>query len=186
MGIARHRGWLVLVVLLAGTAARAEPLPQALADALPAAVFRGTETVRWLGFALYDASLWVPPATAAGVLDYAQPFVLRLRYARTVSGKAIADVSRDEIARLNPALPSAQLAQWHARMLAAFPDVDAGVELAGLHVPGSGVRLFHNGQSLAELPGDDFSRAFFGIWFDARTRTASLRDRLLSGREATP
>ena len=90
-----------------------------------------------------------------------------------------ADASREEIARLKAATPE-QLGQWHARMLAAFPDVEAGTELAGMHIPGVGMRLFQNGVPRAELPGEDFSRAFFGIWFDPRTRNADVRARLLA------
>lgn len=182
MTILRGRGplWLVLAsLLLSSVPVRAEPLPAPLEGALPAAEFRGSGTVRWLGIALYDAALWVDPATPLGAVDYSIPFLLRLRYARAIPGRTIADASREEIARLQPVAPD-QLAQWHARMLAAFPDVEAGTELAGLHIPGVGMRLFRNGALHADLPGDDFSRAFFGIWFEPRTRTAAVRAQLLA------
>ena len=150
----------------------------ALAEALPAAEFRGMATARWFGIPLYDAALWVDRAMPAGAVDYSVPFVLRLQYARAIPGRAIADASREEIARLKAATPD-QLAQWHARMLAAFPDVEAGTELAGMHIPGVGMRLFQNGVPRAELPGEDFSRAFFGIWFDPATRNPAGREELL-------
>ena len=182
MKIMHCRGplWLVLPCLLLFIAsARADPLPAALAEALPTAEFRGAATARWFGFALYDAEFWVDRAMSVGAVDYSVPFVLRLYYARALPGRAIADVSRQEIARLQAVTPE-QLAQWHARMLAAFPDVEAGTELAGMHIPGVGMRLFHNGAIRADLPGDDFSRAFFGIWFDPRTRNAGVRTLLLA------
>ncbi len=154
-------------------------MPAAFVESIPTAEARGTATVRWLGIALYDAALWVDRAMPVGAMDYSVPFVLRLRYARAIPGRAIADTSRDEIARLQAA-PAERLAQWHARMRTVFPDVEAGTELAGLHVPGVGMRLFRNGVVLAELPGDDFSRAFFGIWFDEQTRNPGIRAQLLA------
>lgn len=170
--------WLVLAVLLSAANAQAQPgsQPFALSDA----VYRGATTVRWLGIPLYEASLWVEPGTPAGQIDYARAFVLRIRYARPIAGRTLADASRDEIARLQ-APPPDLLSEWHARMLAVFPDVERGTEIAGMHVPGVGIRFFLNGGALAEVPGDDFSRAFFGIWFDARARNSSGRNELLGG-----
>ncbi len=182
MGILQGRAPLCLVLaclLLSGVSARAEPLPVAIAESLPAAELRGTATARWFGIALYDAALWVDRTMPAGAVDYSIPFVLRLHYTRAIPGRAIADASRAEIGRLHTPAPE-QLAQWHARMLAAFPDVEAGTELAGMHVPGVGMRLFYNGVVRADLPGDDFSRAFFGIWLDRRTRDAGVRAQLLA------
>ncbi len=180
-----YRGWpafLVLFYALTLGAARAEPLPEPLAAELPEARFRGTAAVRWFGIPLYEASLWVHRLAPDGGLDYSQPFVLRLRYARPFTGRSIAEMSRTEMARLSR-VPAEQLARWHDSMLRAFPDVAAGAELAGVHVPGVGMRLFHNGRVLTELPGDDFSRAFFGIWFAPETRDRSVRERLLSPRD---
>jgi len=187
MGIARGTWPALIVLLLALTAglARAEPLPLPFAASLPDARFQGTATVRWLGVPMYEASLWVHRATPAGSLDYSLPFVMRLRYVRPFAGRTIAEVSRAEIARLYQ-VPAEQLAHWHSGMLSAFPDVTAGAELAGMHVPGVGMRLFHNGQARADLPGDDFSRAFFGIWFAPQARDSSVRERLLSARQDRP
>ena len=182
MSILKGRALLCLVLaclLLSGVSATAEPLPVAIAESLPAAELRGTATARWFGIALYDAALWMDRAMPAGAEDYSIPFLLRLRFARSFSGRAIADASRAEIASLHAPAPE-QLAQWHARMLAACPDVEAGTELAGMHIPGVGMRLFYNGVVRADLPGDDFSRAFFGIWLDRRTRYAGVRAQLLA------
>lgn len=182
------RGWPALFALFCALtvgAAGAEPLPDPLAAELPEARFGGTATVRWLGIPLYEASLWVHRAAPAGVLDYSLPFVLRLRYARAFTGRSIAEASRAEMARLS-SVPAERLARWHDGMLRAFPDVAAGTELAGVHVPGVGMRLFHNGQARAELPGEDFSRAFFGIWFAPGARDASVRERLLLPRDDRP
>lgn len=159
--------------------ARAEPLPGVLATTMPDALFRGTATARWLGIPLYDAALWVDPAMRPDSLDYSLPFVLRLRYARSFSGETIANTSRDEIARMR-VVSAEQLTEWHARMRDTFPDVSAGTEIAGMNVPGVGVSFFRDGVFLADLPGGEFARAFFGIWFDPLARDATLRQKLLS------
>lgn len=170
--------FLFVAALLIAIGAQAEPFPPATPILLPDSIFRGATTVRWLGLPLYEAALWVENGTPAGALDYERPFVLRIRYARAIAGRTIAEVSREEIARLQSA-PSPLLSQWHSLMVAVFPNVDRGTEIAGMHQPGVGIRFFLNGAVLADLPGDDFSRAFFGIWFDPATRNPVGRAELL-------
>jgi hypothetical protein len=67
-------------------------------------------------------------------------------------------------------------------MRALFPDVAAGDTLTGVHLPERGARFFHNGRLLGEIRDPQFSRAFFAIWLDPRTREPSLRAALLGER----
>ena len=137
----------------------------------------GSGTLRWFGLRVYDAEL------RAGVrpVTFASPFALSLRYARGLKGRAIAERSLEEIAALGFGSP-AQRAAWAEAMRALFPDVAEGDSLTGLHLPGRGARFFFNGQLLGEIEDPNFSRAFFAIWLDPRTRAPSLRAALLGGR----
>jgi hypothetical protein len=106
----------------------------------------GQGRLTWLGFHVYDAALYAPAGfTAAG--SAASPFVLELTYARKLSGKAIAERSRDEIERLGYGT-SEQRARWLAQMSAIFPDVEKGKRLAGVNVPGGGARFYLDGRFL--------------------------------------
>jgi hypothetical protein len=134
----------------------------------------GDGTMRWFGLKIYEARLW----TAGGAPDFAQPFRLELRYARSLRGEAIAERSAEEIARLGFGTAE-QRARWLAAMRRLFPDVDEGDALAGEHVPGRGARFTHNDRPLGEVADPEFSRAFFSIWLDPRTREPGLRAALL-------
>ncbi|MFN7570438.1 MAG: chalcone isomerase family protein [Betaproteobacteria bacterium] len=137
----------------------------------------GQGRLTWLGFHVYDAALYAPAGfTAAG--SAASPFVLELTYARKLSGKSIAERSRDEIERLGYGTPE-QRARWFAQMAALFPDVEKGKRLAGVNVPGGGARFYLDGRFLGTIDAPAFAQAFFAIWFDERTAAPQLRASLL-------
>jgi hypothetical protein len=137
----------------------------------------GAGTLRWFGLRVYDAELWA----SGGSADFSSPLRLTLHYARALHGKAIAERSAEEIARLDFGSP-AQRAAWRDAMRALFPDVAAGDSLSGLYLPGRGARFFHNGQPLGEIDDAQFARAFFSIWLDPRTSAPDLRAALLGER----
>jgi len=134
----------------------------------------GEGTLRWFGLKIYEARLW----TAGGAPDFSRPFRLELRYARSLSGEAIAERSAEEIARLGFGTP-AQRAEWLDTMRRLFPDVAEGDALSGEHQPGVGARFTRNGRPLGEVADPGFSRAFFSIWLDPRTSEPGLRAALL-------
>ncbi|MGD9951555.1 MAG: chalcone isomerase family protein [Burkholderiales bacterium] len=134
----------------------------------------GEGTLRWFGFKVYEATLWAAGQRA----DLSAPLRLELRYARALSGRAIAERSDEEIARLGFGTAEAR-ARWLDEMRRLFPDVEAGDALAGEHLPGQGARFFRNGAPLGEIADPEFSRAFFSIWLDPRTSAPALRAALL-------
>jgi hypothetical protein len=137
----------------------------------------GQGTFRWLGLRVYDAALWAPD----GRLDFARPFALVLRYARAIDGETIAERSIEEIERLGAGSP-VQRASWAQRLRAAMPDVAVGDQITGVHRPGKGARFYLNGRPLGEIDDPAFSRAFFAIWLDPRTRAPALRAALIGAR----
>jgi hypothetical protein len=137
----------------------------------------GAGTLRWFGLRVYDAEL----RAAARPVGFSGPFALSLRYARALEGRAIAERSLKEITALGFGSP-AQRSAWATAMQALFPDVAEGDSLTGEHLPGRGARFFHNGRLLGEIDDPQFSRAFFSIWLDPRTREPALRAELLGGR----
>ena len=170
--------WALPLAALAQAPA-ASPLPAEAGVVLPGAQAAGTARMRFLGFGIYDATLWVTPGFRAS--SYAQhAHALDLAYLRTLDGRAIAERSLTEMQRQGPITP-AQAQSWLAAMSAAFPDVKAGDRLTGLHVPGVGASFWFNGQPRRAVPDPEFSRRFFGIWLADTTSEPTLRNLLLAG-----
>jgi Chalcone isomerase-like len=181
--IRAHARRITGVVLLAGTAAaglaseaRGPALPPEAARAYPTLSAAGAGTLRWFGFHLYDARLWTERERPGAD----RPFVLALRYARDFEGRSIARRSIDEIARLGFGT-APDRARWLAAMQDIFPDVTDGQELAGLNVPGGGVRFYLDGRAIGAIADSEFAQAFFAIWLDPRTQAPALRTALLRG-----
>ena len=162
--------------LLAGGAAGAQALavPDHVRRYISEAKVAGPGRMTWFGFHVYDAHLYVPRGFDANA-PMQQPFALELMYARKLDGRAIADTSRDEIARMGFGSDE-QRDRWHAQMTAVFPDVDKGQKITGINVPGVGARFYFDGRFRGAIADPEFARAFFSIWFDERTRAPRLRE----------
>jgi hypothetical protein len=161
----------------AADVADAPALPAELLSNLPAAGLLGAGRLRFLGLSIYDARLWVPNGFNAGT--YAQsPFALELIYLRSLSGKLIAERSLKEMRRQGGLSPEREQA-WLQAMLQAFPDVNAGDRITGLHTPGVGARFWLNSKPRATVNDPEFSRVFFGIWLSDASSEPQLRSQLL-------
>jgi hypothetical protein len=137
----------------------------------------GSGEMRWFGFKLYDAKLWVPAtASGASVLDSA--FALELRYARDIASARLVEASLEEMQRFGPA-EAGELALWREVLGKVFPDVKPGEVIVGRHDPQRGAEFFHQGRRTGSIDDLAFARRFFAIWLDPRTREPALRQRLL-------
>jgi hypothetical protein len=155
----------------------ASSLPPALRGALPSAALAGQATLRFWGFEVYQASLWVDRGfSASRYFDHG--FALELAYLRDFSGADIARRSLAEMERQAP-ISADQARRWGEQMSALFPDVKAGERLTGLHRPGAGARFLHNGRVVGEIADPEFARLFFGIWLSPNTSEPRLRLALL-------
>ena len=159
-------------------AAGALPPPAFVAESVPGALFGGSARMRFLGFEIYDAALWVAPGFQAS--KYAQsPLILDLRYLRGLYGSAIAKRSISEMRRAG-SFNAEQEQRWLAAMEASFPDVKEGDRITGVHNPVSGARFWFNGLARAPINDPEFSRLFFGIWLSSATSEPKLRTALLA------
>lgn len=164
---------------LAAPWAAASTAPGEVAQALAQGRLLGTGRMRYLLWDVFDATLWVQPGFAAPQY-YEHPFALELRYLRKLSGAELVASSLQEMRRVRGLDPAKELA-WSAAMRSAFPDVEPGDRITGVHRPGVGVRFFVNGRLQAVVDDADFGRAFFGIWLSPDTREPRLRGALLQG-----
>ena len=175
LGLGLVPGWLATAY--AAHVLDAANLPAELQSALPAARSLGAGRLRFLGMGIYDSRLWVPGGFNASA--YAQyPFALELNYLRSLSGKLIAERSLREMRRQGNISAEREQA-WLQAMLQAFPDVNAGDRITGLHTPGLGARFWFNGQPRPAIADTEFSRVFFGIWLSEASSEPQLRSQLL-------
>lgn len=155
-------------------------LPAEISAAWPQPRLVGEGLFRYMAFKVYRARLWAPESTPRfDPQRYAErPFALELRYERSLSGTAIAERSLEEMRRQGP-IDDADAARWLARMQRAFPDVQAGDRLVGLHDGAGGVRFFFNGRETAAIAEPRFAQRFFGIWLLPTTSAPALRESLI-------
>ncbi|MFA9218000.1 MAG: chalcone isomerase family protein [Sphingomonadaceae bacterium] len=182
----RRTALATLGLLLAGASAAAPVTPpEYVARALPGARLAGQGEFRWLLLSIYHAQLWVGPAGYRSQAPDGAPYLLELRYARDLEGKRIAQASVEQMAHVGVG-SSAQRQAWLERMRSAFPDVRRNDTLAGLYLPGQGVRFYLNGALLVEFADAEFAQAFFAIWLSPRTSASALRSALLQDAAAPP
>jgi len=138
----------------------------------------GEGTLRFLGFDIYRARLWVAPGFDAN--DYAaHPLALELTYHRGFSGEAIAKRSLEEMRRVGSFTPE-QAARWQQALQAALPDVKSGDRLLGVYQPGTGAVFRMGGRVVGEVADAEFARLFFGIWLSPQTSEPALRQALIA------
>lgn len=171
--------------VLATTAALWWPMQASAAEPTATAALNGKQTVgsslfRYWGFEVYQATLLAGARFDAARFEQ-QRFALELQYRRAFKGRDIAQRSIDEMQGIEP-LSAQQVADWQAAMQQAFPDIQPGDRLLGVHEPGSGARFYFNGQLRATVDDPEFSARFFGIWLSPRTSAPQLRAALIAGR----
>lgn len=140
----------------------------------------GQGTLRFLGFDIYHARLWVSSGFQPD--DYAgHPLALELAYQRDFSAQAIAQRSIEEMRRVGP-FTAQQAKRWQQALQAALPDIKAGDRLTGLYRPGAGAVFQMQGRTVGEVADPAFARLFFGIWLSPQTSEPRLREALLAAR----
>ena len=145
---------------------------------LSGARMAGSAKLRFWGFDVYHATLWVRPGFQAP--DFTRhAFALELDYLRDFTGAAIAARSIEEMRRIGR-FSDAKAEEWQTALRNALPDVRKGDRIAGLHVPGVGVRFLLNGKPFGEVRDAEFSSLFFGIWLSPGTSEPAMRQSLLA------
>lgn len=169
---------MLLAVLAWPVLAMPQALPDPVKSVLPQARAIGQGTLRWLGFHVYDATLWADgTAWSDGAL-----FALDIRYARNVRGEKLAATSVDEMRRMDLGSED-QLRRWGQAMARIFPDVAPGDRLIGINLPGRGAAFYSANRVLGHVNDHHFARAFFSIWLDARTSEPGLRAALIGSHD---
>jgi hypothetical protein len=142
-------------------------------------ILRGFGTKRFWGFTVYDAGLYLPEDlrdTEAILGPVAKKLVLR--YHRSIAKEDILRASWHNLEN-NPGLALEALRARIEQLHSKFRSVKAHDQYALLFVPGKGTELLFNGKSEIFIPGDDFQRAYFGIWLSDHPISKKLKRDLL-------
>ena len=145
--------------------------PLELPGQFSSAKLQGSGRLTWWGLHIYDAAFY-----RVGSLSSPE-FALNLRYQKSFSGISIANRSVEEMRRIG--VPDAQATLWGRELSAFLPNVESGQTLTAVYSPKQGTTFYHDRKQIAQIPGADFSKAFFGIWLDPKTSAPQLRSELL-------
>lgn len=142
---------------------------------------RAASLLRYWGFKVYSAALYVSKsARSADDVLGPTPKRLVLQYHRSIGREDIIKASLIKIAS-NPANDMEALRGRLEQLHAQFRTVQEGDRFELIYSPGKGSALVFNGKALCVIPGDDFMRAYFGIWLGEYALDEDLRSELLAG-----
>ncbi|PVV26118.1 MAG: hypothetical protein B6D79_07350 [gamma proteobacterium symbiont of Ctena orbiculata] len=167
-------GLLLLLCLLAGHGhARINPLHD-----YPTLQAVGSGELTWLGFKVYQATLYAP----LGEYGPDQLHALEIVYRLTISREQLAKTSLKEIEKIQGRRFADRTAILD-RFKAVFPDVSDGDAILGVHLPGEGARFYTRSEYLGPIDDPELAAAFFDIWLSPATTKPVLRRGLLGEAE---
>lgn len=164
----------------AETVARKAEFPAEAAVGGETLPLRGRHTLRWWGFDVYTAAFYVAPdrSTHDQILAADSPRKLVLHYHRRISAADIAKATERMIAR-NPHADVAGLRERLDAVYECYSDVREGDEYHIAYDPATKrTEIVLNGESQCTVEGDDFARAFFGIWVGPHGISSDMRRNL--------
>jgi hypothetical protein len=165
------------------------PLAPAHAASLPEPVVEsgyplrqvGSGDLRWLGRAIYQASLWTTSGRYSG-FGPGETVALSLDYRRSFS--------RDELVRITDIawrrlghVDADQRERWLAELRREWSDVTPGQNVTTVVIPNGPTHFYDQRGRFGQVDDPDFGPAFLAIWLDPRSIVGELRLRLLGGRD---
>lgn len=163
---------LAVLMLCLPMAAAAKPPELATAIASPEPVGRASMKALWIE--VYHASFW---SDSGGW--HQPPYALSLTYGMAFTARELADRSAEEMAHVSQ-LPADTRERYATQLATLWHDVQEGDRMTALAQDG-GTVFFHNGRRLGAIQGDDFRRAFFGIWLSPESSEPDMQRQLLAG-----
>ena len=174
---ARLLGPLALAAMLLPAVPAGAALPPPVAASRYGLEQVGRGELRWLGFGVYDASLWSADGRYAGATAPG-PVALSLWYQRKFTREQLIDITTGEWQRLGLGAPEAR-ARWESELRRLWLDVERGDNLTAVVIPGRETRFYDATRLLGRIADPDFGPAFLSIWLDSRSAVRDLRAQLL-------
>ncbi len=176
-----HKNLIALFVLLlffsansVGTKAEQATIKTNHQKILPGAKKLGSGRLTYLGWSVYDATLY----SQKNRFSFKAPFALTLKYHMPAKGNDIAKITIQEMRNLG-LKDEVRLATWYRQMLSIFPNVKKDTELTGVYNPEKGTQFFLQQKPIGTIKDKQFGKWFFKIWLSEKTSFKELRLQLL-------
>ena len=169
----------LLTLWLVAAVAPAAPLPAPVVEQGYALRQVGAGELRWLGFSIYDASLWTTTGRYRG-FGPEETVALSLGYRRAFTRDELLRVTETAWKKLGQP-DSTQRERWLAELRRQWTDVAPGHNVTTVVLPGGPTRFYDLRGRFAEVDDPDFGPAFLAIWLDPRSVVSDLRIQLLGG-----
>jgi len=183
----RHLAILLTALAYVSPGAHAEPqvgdirFPEAIQVGDHQLELTGAGLYRKFLFQVYANALYLPQGTPSEAVLGDTARCLMFHYFREISADQFAEAAApyldknltdDEMARFREELD---------RMNALYRTVNEGDRYRLCYVPGKGVTLALNGETLGSVGDRAFANAYFRIWLGRESISNDLRDKLLPG-----
>ena len=115
---------------------------------------------KWI-FSVYDAELF----SQSNSFSWDKPFLLKLVYSRSLSGKSIAERTVNEIVKQHPQISKTNQKKYYDIFANIIPDVSNGYILYGfIDENGDGQIYTKNNKLLGTITDKKLTKYFFEIW----------------------
>jgi hypothetical protein len=168
--------------LLAGGVVSASSLPDPVVDNRYPLRLVGAGELRWLGFSIYDASLWTSSGGYSGFTAQ-ETVALSLGYRRSFTRDQLLDITETAWRKLGKVDP-AQRQRWLDELRGFWTDVVPGQNVTTVVLPGGPTRFYDQRGRFGQVDDPAFGPAFLSIWLDPRSVVSDLRILLLGNRDA--
>jgi len=173
----------MLTLCLSPLASQASSLPTPVLEQRYPLQRVGNGGLRWLGFPIYDASLWTTTGRYQGFAP-GETVALSLSYQRAFSRDDLLRITEAAWQRLGQPEP-AQRERWLDELRRIWSDVEPGDNVTTIVIAGGPTRFYDQKRRFGQLDDPAFGPAFLAIWLDPRSVVSDLRSRLL-GNGARP
>ena len=132
----------------------------------------------YVGFRLYSAALYAFEKDAkTGNILLDVPKRLVLHYHRKFKKQEFIEYANLQLSK-NPSVDFARIRADVERLSDSYQDVKRGDRYELVYTPGQGTELLLNGKLRVRIPGEEFARAYFGIWLSEYPLDKKLMENL--------
>lgn len=133
-------------------------------------------------FKAYAAALYLAPGALGSEVLRDVSKRLELSYFWSIDAEDFGPVAMQILERMHSAETLERLRPRLERMHRSYRDIEPGDRYSLTYVPGRGTELALNGRALVTIPGADFARVYFSIWFGSEPLDERLRRNLVTTR----
>jgi hypothetical protein len=109
------------------------------------------------------------------VIESRQPKRVTMQFLRDIDRKRLGSGWADELRKVESKTPEDRITQFTS----LIPDVKKGDTMSFTSRPGKGVEVALNGTPRGSVPGDDFARALYTVWFGPKPGDENLKRGML-------